>query len=686
MNFIRKIACCLLVFLSFHIDAQSDTSVYGDTAKESKTKFKGIKFNGFVRTWFFYRDLDIKYEIAEIGRLTYPRNISLGDGYDQPLMYLQMEASPFPAIKITSEIAFDNRLMRGNSFNGTLDANGRMASAWQIFNFKAETFTDIGTFKLTAGGGANWYRMSPFTMWSANDFNTRDDMFERLPWEPQGDDFKRYASYYNQGDIPRDQRWGNSHTQGVLIEGVGLPAGFNAAVLVGKAAGSAGFQSYQTKLPLNLFAFRAKKSIMGQSFAFNYIDQFGHNDNVLVYKEIIKNGQKYYAIDNKLSQLATTLEGEFLINNKINFDAEIGFGSFMNGSYNNGLKKNAKAGLENASSYKRSWNELINLELSIKDFPVKFQTYRVGKYFVNFSSAVQNASVDQSILNAQNTSNTASFDGLIPMIGQMTSNRQGVNAVFSKGFGALKTKAAYGISQEVQNLAGDIRNGSRNNLTDSSARAAYSNSVTFQHTLNNLSRSRFGFWQRFGGPYNRIHNVYRRSFENIAITDSVVDYKKSYTSFDLELKYKFILFGRPIIVSNYVQYNSVQDKISPLPKFNNDAFVRLLYNEFTAFYNLKKRITLIGMFGYQTVRGNERTELADGNGELIVNANDRIIADKNGKPMHQIDFGYGAGIDYNFHDRASIHLRQRWYSHKDLNFTLDKFRGNEATVELKVFF
>jgi len=167
----------------------------------------------------------------------------------------------------------------------------------------------------------------------------------------------------------------------------------------------------------------------------------------------------------------------------------------------------------------------------------------------------------------------------------------------------------------------------------------------------------------------------------------------------LELKYKTIVLNRPVIFVNYTQFSSVHDKLTLLPRAypvtiltkehslpDTNTFFQLFYNEFTVFYNVQRRVTLVGLFGYEAALANMRTELADTNGNLITDANGRIIYSSNGKPMHQVDFGYGIGVDYNFHDRASLHVRQRWYNHKDYNFTKDKFAGNELTVELKMFF
>jgi opacity protein-like surface antigen len=88
------------------------------------------------------------------------------------------------------------------------------------------------------------------------------------------------------------------------------------------------------------------------------------------------------------------------------------------------------------------------------------------------------------------------------------------------------------------------------------------------------------------------------------------------------------------------------------------------------YYNLSREVTLIGHLGFHKAAGNERTELSP----------------ENGKPINQISWAYGVGIDWNFYQNMGLYLRQLWMGHKDKNFILDKFRGWETTFEIKVFF
>lgn len=661
--------------------------------KPKKTWFRALRYSGWTRFYPFYRNMDSYYDIAPTEGLTLPINLTANDGYQQPLMLLRLEANPSAKTWFQTELQFDHQMLRQQT--PTSNTYGRRSGLYVIFQLQGAVDTRFGKIKMIAGGGVNWYRLSPSTLWG---YQYRDDMFERYPWDPEGHDFNgRYNSFYASGDIPRDQRFGMQATQGFILEGTNLPRGFDAALLYGKTSTSA-FQSYLTGDPLNMFAGRVGKRIEDHKIGVNYFSQYGYHGNQVIYKPVIQEADTFYVEDNRVSQVVTSVDGRFDFNSFSIF-TELGVGSYMSNTYNVGLKENAKPGVGNVSRYQRDWDETLFLEITTKKrltrIPLKLAAYRIGPLVVNNTSTVMNTSVEQAKPSPGTPDQyyTNYFDGMVTEVGQLANNRQGLNFFANKDFffNKIKVKFDMGMSQEVENLAGDVRNGARGRavagiFADSATRAPFTNSITFEHRLNGLTRSRFAFYRRFTGPYSRNHAIFRRSFENIAITDSVVNYKKSFNTVDLEVKYKFRIFGKEMIVANFNNYSSVQDKFSPIPLFSDDAFLRYFYEEFLAFYAIHQKITLVGFLGYERVKGNNRTELVDATGTLITDSEGRPVADPEGKSIDQTGHGYGLGVDYNFHSRASLHVRHRWFDHKDKNFTLDKFKGNEMTVEFKAFF
>jgi hypothetical protein len=660
----------------------------GETAK--RNFFKAIRYSGYARFYPLYRKMNTYYNEPALAAngLTVPGNLTADDGYPQPLMLFRLEASPTAKSWFQMEWQFDNLLKRTTVFT---DTSGRMANLYIILQLQGGVETSFGKFKVIAGGGVNWYRLSPSTLWQ---YQFRDDLFDRYPWEPEGHDFARYNSAYASGDIPRDQRFGKQATQGFILEGTNLPSGFEAVAIYGKAATSGGYQSYLTQNNMNMVAGRIAKTFGNHKIGYNYFNQFGYTSNTVNYAKVVKEGtDTVYVKDNYNSQVVTSLDGRFDFKNFSIF-TEMGVGSYLSNSYNEGVKKNAKAGIDNASVYERKWGETMFFEITTKKrltlIPLKVSAYRIAASVVNLNSSVYNTSVEQALPNTavpQNY-NITYYDGMVTDIGQLANNRQGLNLSGSKKINKLVVKVDMSMSQEIQNLAGDMRNGARAVAmgADSMGRLPYTNSITYEHRLNALTRSRFAFSQRFTGPYNRIMSIYRRTYDNVSITDSVVNYKKSFNTFNLELKYKFQLFGKELIVTNYNIYNSVQDQWSPIPVFTNKAFVRTFYEEFMAFYALHPKVTIIGFFGMERIWGNQRTELADANGKLITDAHGRPVASAVGKAVNQTGYGFGPGLDYNFHSRASLNIRYRKFMYADKNFTMDKFSGNEISTEFKVFF
>jgi hypothetical protein len=130
----------------------------------------------------------------------------------------------------------------------------------------------------------------------------------------------------------------------------------------------------------------------------------------------------------------------------------------------------------------------------------------------------------------------------------------------------------------------------------------------------------------------------------------------------------------------------VDDHFSVFVDPTDAAFVRTLYNDFMVYYLLSQKVGINGYFGVQSSLGNNRTELADANGNRITNNIGGAIASPTGKPMNELGYGLGIGVDYHFSDWGGIFLRYCYLNSKDQNFTLNKYSGNEYTLELKVFF
>ena len=694
------------------IDSQSAAL---ETSDRSVRK---IRLSGFTRVVGFYRNMDKYYDMAPTRGLTLPVNLGIGDGSGNPALMLRIEANPSARTSILLETALHHNFgaggtgVYGNSI--TVPADGKISSVFARFALEAKTVTDYGKFHLTTGGGMNWGKISPFTMWT---FQYRDDLFERYPWDPAGSNWSRYNSFYSYGDIPRDLRWGNRSTQGIRLDAEELPYGLSGTFMYGKTSVTGGYESWVTGLPQNMIAARLAKQIKAIKIGVNYYNHFGYDSTTkIIDTAFVFNNETYTVNTNKTAQTVITIDGKIKMSNGIRMYSEIGLGSYLSGEYYaEDTLRNPKK--DKTNHLARTWSPMAYLEAdvpkSVLGLPFKASVFAIGRNAINNSSAILNSTNENATNgrdfagNAQQGDNVFYFEGMVTEIGQVTNNRAGGSVKTSKRFGKLSAELGIGIQQELQNLgipdtlpSGVVFNGGRDGIR---------NSVTFYHIVNQYQRSRFNFINRFVGPYNRLQADFRRHWENMAITDATadIDYKKSFNTLDLQLKYKTLFLQKELILSGYGRANSVQEKVAIIPKFGSDKpFFRQWFEEFMFFYKLSPKWTLIGFTSFEQVKGNDRTELADKNGESIINPETGLPARQgdtweipdpsspgltktytvDGSPINQRGYGIGVGFDYDFSSRASLDVRYRWISHRDLNFTKDEFRGHDITAEMKIFF
>jgi len=612
-----------------------------------------VRFSGYARAFIQYRTMDKYYNDMYGG----PNNLTvngvnyidnLQNGYPEPFLMLQADANPTAKTSVCVQYYLDNQM------TGQMSDSGRQALLYRTFNFKGNIYSNIGTFSLTAGGGVNWARMTPFTLGNNLQYY-RQDMFERLPWQYYGSSAARYSSYYEDLNISVDTRWSRAGTQGFILEGSGLPAGFGFMALYGKTDNSGGFRSYvQTSAsPIkNVIAGRLYNNHFGHEIGLNFFRQFGYTNA----QQLKPEAQNIATIDFKIRP------------RNLNIYLELGAGSYK------------------SPDYKEKWSPSANLVVQVDrkviGLPFSVHAYQVGESVVNVNSDVLNSSIPYvqptyPIQNGTNnlfsSSDITTFPGIMTEVGQMTNNRRGADLQANHSLGNLKISFGYSINQELENK---YQFDSRYNV------------INFNHRLNSFTRSRFGYFLNGIGPYSAITSIYRRTFEKVQITDTDVSYKKAYNAVDLTLKYKLKLFKKELILVNYVTYSTAQDKLSALPVFDDKAFVRYLYEEVNAFYPLHKKLTLVGYFGIETMKANNRTQMVDEKGDIITDPKTGLSAQapENGKPRDQIGTGYGLGLDYDFSERAGLFFRHRIFHHRDKNFTKDEFQGQESSVELKIFF
>ncbi|HKL03214.1 MAG TPA: hypothetical protein VJ911_06040, partial [Cryomorphaceae bacterium] len=82
------------------------------------------------------------------------------------------------------------------------------------------------------------------------------------------------------------------------------------------------------------------------------------------------------------------------------------------------------------------------------------------------------------------------------------------------------------------------------------------------------------------------------------------------------------------------------------------------------------KFILTGYFGIENARGGRDTEW-----------NEETQA-----PLDQLGTAVGVGFDWMIAENSGLYFRHRWMEFEDRNFSLDRYRGREVTIELKTFF
>lgn len=589
-----------------------------------KNGFERVNVNGYVRFFTLYRNLKKSYANAPLAPKTFivngvypdsPIESGLQSGYREPFVNLEFSANPSKKTFVKFDLLLDNQL------TGSLSDSSKRIQVYRYVNFEGNTRTDFGNIKFKLGG-VHFENLSEFTLWN---YQFRDDMFERYPWEWAEYSFDKYNNFYTEKSLARDSRFGSASFQGVVLEGVGLPHQLNIKLMFGKANGTNnGFNSFLNNNYKYIAATRVEKQIQNHSVGVVYYNQHGFIDDISSKKD------KSNIEDEKIVTTTGSLNFE-----KVNVQYEGGIASFTNPDKQN-----------------REWSPVLMAKTNIafiRKLPISIQAYHIGENYLNVNSAVMNNSRYGGTFGLEEQYNSVSFQGGLGEFGQMASNRQGVNISGGRNWGKLKVGLGIGFSQELKN----DRNG-----------------ISFQHRLAGLNRSRFEFYRSNVGPYNRIQNIWRHSYQVLSIDSmSYGAYSKGFSTIDVSLKYKTKLFHHDLILGNYTNYNSIQDGWAILPKFKDEAFVRTVYNEINCFYKITKATTIVAQLGYEVIKGNEYT--------------DQTV---DGLPIDQSGESYGIGLDIDFGRTAGIYIRQKWYHHRDKNFTLDEFKGSESSVEFKIWF
>ena len=605
-----------------------------------------ISFSGNFRLHAMYRVLNESYPNVK------PKNLNIGGFGDgsvpfgaSPLLTLFSKIVPADGVELGIGFAF-NHIMSGSI---DPDSTRSRSPFGQTFGGTALFRTSVGNIKV--GGGNLYGGMSQlFSGWS----QVRWNPFYRLPWDVSaqyGGSWSSYENTYATGSVTNfDAAYASGgRIQGAIVQWSDMPGGFGVNFSYG-VDGQTGLMPFYPADTVNNVG-GTKKTLGGRIYKKNSKYVFGATG-------ILNNGYIYNVQDYHETQYMYSADGLVALGN-VTLSGEFGATAFTSpfGKYNGEL---AGSGTPwDTAVYKSGVDFLGQLKVVVKKeafgVPLRMNLYSLGANYINMNAGAFNTSTYNtaaSYLQVNSDWDVAMRRGFIADLGQSANNRRAAEISTQLEKGKFKVSIGTQVGTEIQRQ-------------DSST-----NQIMFYHKLNPWSRASFNFWTPQGGPYHRLLGNFIQLLERVNITDKVVDYNKTFNVFDIDSRYKSSLFGRDMIFTNYISYQSSADHFSPAPFFTDKAFVRVFYEELITYYHLYKNTVLVGHVAYNKAVANNRTTLST----------------ENGKPINQDTWGLGGGIDWNFAPMMGLYFREMWMTHRDKNFSLDHFQGFETSLELKIMF
>ncbi|MCX6181708.1 MAG: hypothetical protein NT150_07265 [Bacteroidetes bacterium] len=593
-----------------------------------------VVISGVMRALVVYRDMQKSYDDMitsekSIAFSDYPTaNISTANGGGYPMLELNISS------KYKSKIDFNVGYSLSPIFTGDVQNGGsRSISARQNINFSGRIRNGLFETSITAGE-VLWVKMSKFTMGQAE---YRDNYFNRLPWDWYRRSFERFEEYFSQSTNIGNQGLGGNAVTGVVYETNYLPWQVGVRGMFGRTSSSVNiseginfFPSYTGVVRLEKVVFERFMSGMAGLNFYAKRAQVGFEDK---------------RPDNNT---VTTLDFNFKIK-KVLVSGEFGLGKIVNpGSPSSNP-------LGQAYYFKTEFDKRIVL------VPFSVEYYNINKGMASLDGSILNSNptLSQGGYGTEKVYDALYLPNIAQEVGQIANNRQGVNFRAEGGIGKyVRVQFGYAFSGEKENI---------------------SNQITIQHRVNDFSRSRMRPWFQANGPYHRVKSSWFRTYETITIDTAKAGsgYLKGFNAAELLLKGQFNIGKHKLVVLNYNSFNSVQKGFSPLPSMDSKTMlINVFYEDLTVAFSLLKNLSVVGEVGFETVKGSTMVDLSP----------DKPTAADEDRVINQLGKTVAFGIDYDISRNMNIHLRRRYFTHSDTNFTKDVFQGNETTFEFKIFF
>lgn len=616
---IKKTTYYLLLFVGLmtsqvYGQSKQDSSMFKPNAgglfpKKFQSGLKNISISGYYRFMGAYSSMKTQYPEMQGVK----NRLFLGDDSNLPQLSTTITVTP------GENTVFSTDLYMWAPMTGLEEdyVKGLLLGV----NLAGSHSTKFGTFAVKTGG-IHWYKLSPMTFASNTGYN-RFSLFERNPWDPNTRNvFDRYDSFYENGSLTQDERWGQQAFHGFIFEASDLPQDFSFSFMQGKSQLNGG----AAPLPNNITGGRIAKKIGRNYASINGLRSKTYSDSLA--KDLIG---------------FNMITSEFQVHFKdiIQLSGEIGAGNYF------------------SPTSEGKWGEAIDIKLNFAEkltfFPIEVRYFQISPNVINNNGVFWNTSIEEyspeqaDVAVGGQTPLLFPFASSLISIGQMTNNRRGLILNTDLKFKRHKLTIGYSMAQELE---------------------ARSSRITYGHPANNLALSRFWRWAFPSdvGPYGNVNKVYRGVYESMNITDSIS--AKGFNSIEVSYKTHFTLFNRKFMIFYLGGYHTVQRDFTPLPKFSTASYLQSYNHQLEFYYSLAPKVVLSNYFGYDRIFGGDNTEVD-------------VISQR---AKNQQGISYAIGLDFQLSKNVGLYVRQRWMDYIDYSFDLDKYNGTETTVELKIFF
>ena len=152
---------------------------------------------------------------------------------------------------------------------------------------------------------------------------------------------------------------------------------------------------------------------------------------------------------------------------------------------------------------------------------------------------------------------------------------------------------------------------------------------------------------------------------------------------------------RNIVMSGYASISGVSKSIAPIAysESQSDMLLWSFYGQLEPAIAITPTFHLIGILGLETFRSEYgyvidyvENNIAKSTKTKPTHYNDVNTMMFSKAPINYLETALGLGFDWNFADRAGIHVRYKWATHSDETVPDNDWTGHYITAETKVWF